>query len=121
MDKFKKRRLNISENYLKNWWKGLKLKRWKFWLADKIRNDLSTGILIEDQKRKIFGNLNEKKNLFIDTTLKRSKGVDFSIEDQDKIANVLSEIGIDYIEVEGVPSKYNFSSPPKLNRVLWHD
>ena len=43
-----------------------------------------------------------KEKIFIfDTTLRdgaQTEGVDFSIEDKKKIAKLLSEIGIDYIE-----------------------
>ena len=43
-----------------------------------------------------------KEKLYIfDTTLRdgaQTEGVDFSIEDKNKIANVLSDIGVDYIE-----------------------
>ena len=43
-----------------------------------------------------------KERLYIfDTTLRdgaQTEGVDFSVEDKNKIAKVLSEIGIDYIE-----------------------
>ena len=43
-----------------------------------------------------------KEKIFIfDTTLRdgaQTEGVDFSLEDKKKIATLLSEIGIDYIE-----------------------
>ena len=43
-----------------------------------------------------------KEKLYIfDTTLRdgaQTEGVDFSVEDKNKIAKILSEIGIDYIE-----------------------
>ena len=43
-----------------------------------------------------------KEKIFIfDTTLRdgaQTEGVDFSLEDKKRIANILSEIGIDYVE-----------------------
>ena len=45
--------------------------------------------------------MNKDKIYLFDTTLRdgaQTEGVDFSLEDKNKIANVLSEIGIDYIE-----------------------
>ena len=43
-----------------------------------------------------------KEKIFIfDTTLRdgaQTEGVDFSVEDKNKIAKVLSEVGVDYIE-----------------------
>ena len=43
-----------------------------------------------------------KEKIFIfDTTLRdgaQTEGVDFSLEDKKKIANILAEIGIDYVE-----------------------
>ena len=41
-----------------------------FALADKIRSELlSKGILIEDQKEKLFGNINDKRKKYIYLTL----------------------------------------------------
>ncbi len=63
-----------------------------------------------------------KEKVFIfDTTLRdgaQTEGVDFSIEDKNKIANVLSDIGIDYIEggwpgANPIDTKF-FSKPPKI-------
>ena len=45
--------------------------------------------------------MNKEKLFIFDTTLRdgaQTEGVDFSIEDKNKIAKVLSEIGVDYIE-----------------------
>ena len=63
-----------------------------------------------------------KEKLYIfDTTLRdgaQTEGVDFSLEDKNKIASVLSDIGVDYIE-GGWPGANPtddklFSSPPRL-------
>ena len=65
-----------------------------------------------------------KEKLYIfDTTLRdgaQTEGVDFSLEDKNKIASVLSDIGIDYIEggwpgANPVDTKF-FSSPPKTGK-----
>ena len=45
--------------------------------------------------------MNKEKIYIFDTTLRdgaQTEGVDFTIEDINKIAKVLSEIGVDYIE-----------------------
>ena len=45
--------------------------------------------------------MTKDKIYIFDTTLRdgaQTEGVDFSVEDKNKIAKVLSEIGIDYIE-----------------------
>ena len=45
--------------------------------------------------------MSKDKIYLFDTTLRdgaQTEGVDFSLEDKNKIANVLSDIGIDYIE-----------------------
>ena len=64
-----------------------------------------------------------KEKIFIfDTTLRdgaQTEGVDFSLEDKKKIATLLSEIGIDYIEggwpgANPVDTEF-FSKPLKLN------
>ena len=70
--------------------------------------------------------MKKEKIYLFDTTLRdgaQTEGVDFSIEDKNKIANVLSEIGIDYIEggwpgANPVDTKF-FSSPPKLNKSIF--
>ena len=67
----------------------------------------------------------KKEKIYIfDTTLRdgaQTEGVDFSIEDKNKIAKVLSEIGVDYIEggwpgANPVDTKF-FSNPPKMNKI----
>ena len=59
-------------------------------------------MILKTLKIKLFGTINEKRKIYIfDTTLRdgaQTEGVDFSIEDKNKIAKVLSEIGVDYIE-----------------------
>ena len=69
----------------------------------------------------------KKEKIFIfDTTLRdgaQTEGVDFSIEDKNKIAKVLSNIGVDYIEggwpgANPIDTKF-FSSPPKMNKTLF--
>ena len=70
--------------------------------------------------------MKKEKIYLFDTTLRdgaQTEGVDFSIEDKNKIANVLSEIGIDYIEggwpgANPVDTKF-FSTPPKLNKSIF--
>ena len=68
-----------------------------------------------------------KEKIFIfDTTLRdgaQTEGVDFSIEDKNKIAKVLSDIGVDYVEggwpgANPVDTKF-FSSPPKMQQTLF--
>ena len=67
-----------------------------------------------------------KEKLYIfDTTLRdgaQTEGVDFSVEDKNKIAKVLSEIGVDYIE-GGWPGKSCdtefFSKPLNLNKSIF--
>ena len=74
-----------------------------------------------------------KDRIYIfDTTLRdgaQTEGVDFSIEDKNKIANVLSDIGVDYIEggwpgANPVDTKF-FSDPPKTKKkyfyCFWYD
>ena len=66
--------------------------------------------------------MNKEKIFIFDTTLRdgaQTEGVDFSVEDKNKIANVLSEIGVDYIEggwpgANPVDTEF-FSKPLKLN------
>ena len=55
------------------------------------------------KKVKRHGIINEqRKNIYIfDTTLRdgaQTEGVDFSVEDKNKISKILSNIGVDYIE-----------------------
>ena len=68
-----------------------------------------------------------KEKIFIfDTTLRdgaQTEGVDFSLEDKKKIATLLSEIGIDYIEggwpgANPVDTEF-FSKPLKLNKSIF--
>ena len=68
-----------------------------------------------------------KEKLYIfDTTLRdgaQTEGVDFSVEDKKKIAKVLSEIGVDYIEggwpgANPVDTEF-FSKPINLNNSIF--
>ncbi len=68
-----------------------------------------------------------KEKIFIfDTTLRdgaQTEGVDFSVEDKNKIAKVLSEIGVDYIEggwpgANPVDTEF-FSKPLKLKKSIF--
>ena len=68
-----------------------------------------------------------KDKIFIfDTTLRdgaQTEGVDFSVEDKNKIAKVLSDIGVDYIEggwpgANPVDTEF-FSKPPKLDKSIF--
>ena len=62
--------------------------------------------------------MNKEKIYIFDTTLRdgaQTEGVDFSIEDKNKIAKVLSEIGVDYIEggwLEPILMTQNFFQIP---------
>ena len=65
-----------------------------------------------------------KERLYIfDTTLRdgaQTQGVDFTVEDKTKIANLLSDIGVDYIEggwpgANPVDNEF-FANPPKLKK-----
>ena len=70
--------------------------------------------------------MNKEKIYIFDTTLRdgaQTEGVDFTIEDKNKIAKVLSEIGVDYIEggwpgANPVDTKF-FSKPPKMRDTLF--
>ncbi len=70
--------------------------------------------------------MSKEKIYIFDTTLRdgaQTEGVDFSLEDKNKIANVLSDIGIDYVEggwpgANPVDTKF-FSNPPKLNKSIF--
>ena len=68
-----------------------------------------------------------KEKIYIfDTTLRdgaQTEGVDFSIEDKNKIANVLSNIGVDYIEggwpgANPIDTKF-FSNPPNIQNSIF--
>ena len=70
--------------------------------------------------------MSKDKVYIFDTTLRdgaQTEGVDFSIEDKNKIANVLSDIGVDYIEggwpgANPIDTKF-FSNPPKLKKSIF--
>ena len=70
--------------------------------------------------------MSKDKIYLFDTTLRdgaQTEGVDFSLEDKNKIAHVLSEIGIDYIEggwpgANPVDTKF-FSNPPITNKSIF--
>ncbi len=70
--------------------------------------------------------MNKEKIYIFDTTLRdgaQTEGVDFTIEDKNKIAKVLSEIGVDYIEggwpgANPVDTKF-FSKPPKMRGTIF--
>ena len=70
--------------------------------------------------------MSKEKIYIFDTTLRdgaQTEGVDFSIEDKNKIASVLSDMGVDYIEggwpgANPVDTKF-FSNPPKMNKTLF--
>ena len=69
--------------------------------------------------------MNKDKIYIFDTTLRdgaQTEGVDFTIEDKNKISTVLSNIGVDYIEggwpgANPVDTKF-FSKPPKMKNTL---
>ena len=70
--------------------------------------------------------MNKEKIFIFDTTLRdgaQTEGVDFSLEDKKKIANILSEIGIDYVEggwpgANPVDTEF-FSKPLNLNKTIF--
>ena len=70
--------------------------------------------------------MSKEKIYIFDTTLRdgaQTEGVDFSVEDKHKIANVLSEIGVDYIEggwpgANPVDTEF-FSKPFKLKKSIF--
>ena len=70
--------------------------------------------------------MSKEKIYIFDTTLRdgaQTEGVDFSVEDKNKIANVLSEIGVDYIEggwpgANPVDTEF-FSKSLKLNKSIF--
>ena len=70
-----------------------------------------------------------KENIYLfDTTLRdgsQTQGVDFSIDDKNKITLALSNLGLDYIE-GGWPGANPldtsfFNTPPKMNHRLWRN
>ena len=64
--------------------------------------------------------MNKERLYIFDTTLRdgaQTQGVDFTVEDKTKIANILSDIGVDYIEggwpgANPVDNEF-FANPPK--------
>ena len=70
--------------------------------------------------------MSKEKIYIFDTTLRdgaQTEGVDFSLEDKHKIAKVLSEIGVDYIEggwpgANPVDTEF-FSKSLKLNKSIF--
>ena len=70
--------------------------------------------------------LSKDKIYLFDTTLRdgaQTEGVDFSLEDKNKIASVLSDIGVDYIEggwpgANPVDTKF-FSNQPKTGKTVF--
>ena len=68
-----------------------------------------------------------KEQLYIfDTTLRdgaQTQGVDFSIDDKEKISSALDLLGVDYVEggwpgANPVDTKF-FSNPPKMSKTLF--
>jgi 2-isopropylmalate synthase len=70
--------------------------------------------------------MNKDKVYIFDTTLRdgaQTEGVDFSIEDKNKIAGVLSDIGVDYIEggwpgANPIDTNF-FSNPPNTKKSIF--
>ncbi len=70
--------------------------------------------------------MSKDKIYIFDTTLRdgaQTEGVDFSLDDKNKIANVLSDIGVDYIEggwpgANPIDTKF-FSKPPKTRKSVF--
>ena len=70
--------------------------------------------------------MNKDKIFIFDTTLRdgaQTEGVDFSLDDKNKIANVLSVIGVDYIEggwpgANPIDTEF-FSSPPIFKKSIF--
>ena len=69
--------------------------------------------------------MSKEKIYIFDTTLRdgaQTEGVDFSIDDKNKIAKALSDLGVDYLE-GGWPGANTldttfFNNPPKLNNTI---
>ena len=69
--------------------------------------------------------MNKEKIYIFDTTLRdgaQTEGVDFSLDDKNKIAKALSDLGVDYLE-GGWPGANTldttfFNNPPKLNNTI---
>ena len=70
--------------------------------------------------------MNKEKIYIFDTTLRdgaQTQGVDFNVEDKIKITNILSDIGVDYIEggwpgANPVDTEF-FNKPPNLNNSIF--
>ena len=70
--------------------------------------------------------MSKDKIYIFDTTLRdgaQTQGVDFNVQDKIKIANILSDIGVDYIEggwpgANPVDTEF-FSKPLKLNKSIF--
>ena len=82
-------------------------------------------LILKILKIKQLGITTKKEKIYIfDTTLRdgaQTEGVDFSLEDKNKIANALSNIGIDYIEVVGIANLLIqiFSNLPKMHGFIY--
>ena len=69
--------------------------------------------------------MSKEKIYIFDTTLRdgaQTEGVDFSLDDKNKIAKALSDLGVDYLE-GGWPGANTldttfFNNPPKLNNTI---
>jgi 2-isopropylmalate synthase len=70
--------------------------------------------------------MNKDKIYIFDTTLRdgaQTQGVDFNVQDKNKIAKILSDIGIDYIEggwpgANPIDTEF-FNNPPKLKKSIF--
>jgi 2-isopropylmalate synthase len=70
--------------------------------------------------------MNKDKLYIFDTTLRdgaQTQGVDFNVEDKNKIAKILSDIGVDYIEggwpgANPVDTEF-FEKPPKVSKSIF--
>ena len=63
--------------------------------------------------------MSKEKIYIFDTTLRdgaQTEGVDFSIEDKNKIAKVLSDIGVDYVEGGWPGACLLYTSPSPRDR-----
>ena len=69
--------------------------------------------------------MNKEKIYIFDTTLRdgaQTQGVDFNVQDKAKIANILSDIGVDYIEggwpgANPVDTEF-FNNPPNFKKAF---
>ena len=69
--------------------------------------------------------MSKDKIYIFDTTLRdgaQTEGVNFSIEDKNKIAKALSKLGVDYLEGVGLEpilwTQLFFNNPPKLENTI---